>query len=504
MSNLSHELIIPEHLLSLSTDWNEQRYYDLMLKTLSKNISFILVLLLCAAPLMASPPTVDHLAQLVQKNRVRIDLDRTNLTVHFSPTAEPSLRAWGDPNKVDRTDRLIVIKDSEGALISRSSPEGDTPLSKISVDILLRTDQELVVMGHDLDLTIFNDPEAPHPDDTPTSPRIDVSNSSVRCIGRIPSHLVATDSIISLEGGSGDLHLELESSQVGINEFAGNIKTETVGGDLRIKNLEGQLTANLDQGTLLADGIAGGLSIQLQDASVNLQDCQGQTVITGRSSDIGIYGLSASQLTVRGSDLRVTASRLKTKSSFLLASSTVDLQDLTGDLSLRLTDGCQIEADGLFGKVNFHIEGPGSWAKLSRLDGPLQAFVADGRLEVEDANGMSLECRYADIELTNIRSLGKILSKACTLQLDIPESATKPFLNLSEGSRATATLAQPCLVEANGKSSDLQLAVTVLGCYLKYARSGRTTAKSGLTKSAAVTLRANLDGTSTLDVASSP
>ncbi len=475
-----------------------------MLRDLSKHFSFVLALVLCAAPLKANPSAVDHLAQAVQKNRVRIDLDRTTLTIHFGPTAESGLRAWGGANKADRIDELIVVKDSEGALITRSSPEGDTPLPSISVDIRLRTDQELVVMGNDLDLTIFNDPGAPHPDDTPTSPRIDVSNSSVRCIGRTPSHLVATDSTIDLEEGVGDLHLELESSQVEINQLMGNIEAKTIGGDLRVKGAEGQFTANISQGTLMADGISGPLSIQLQDGSVDLQDCQGQTAITGQSSDIGIYGLWAPQLTVRGSDLRVTASRLNTKSTFLLASSTVDLQDLNGDLSLRLTDGCQIEAEGLFGKVGLHIEGPGSWAQLSRLDGPLQAFVADGRLVVEDAKSLNMECRHADVELTNILSLGKVLSRACTLRLDLPESSTKPFLNLSEGSQATASLGQPCLVEANGKGRNLQLAVTVLGCNLKHARSGRATAKSGLTKSAAVTLRANLDETSTLDVVSSP
>jgi len=488
----------------MSTDWNEQRYYDLMVKGLSNHVLFILALLLCAAPLKASPSDLDHLVQAVQKNRVHIDMNRTTLTIHFSSTADPGIRAWGGANKADRIDELTVVKGSTGALITRSSPEGDTPLPRISVDIRLRTNQELVVVGTDLDLMILNDPEAPNPDDMPTSPQIDVANSSVRCIGQIPSRLVAIGSTIDLEGGTGDIHLELESSQVEIRQLLGNIDAETVGGDLRVKVSEGRFTANISQGTLLADGITGPLSIQLQDASADLQDCQGQTMITGQSSDVGIYGLSAPRLTVRGSDLRVTAARLNSPSSFLLASSTVDLQDLNGDLTLRLTEGCQIEAEDLFGEVGFHIEGPGSWAQLSKLNGPLHAYVADGHLGVENAESLDIECRHADIELTNIRSLGKVLSQACTLQLDLPESATKPFLNLSEGSQATATLGQPCLVEANGKGGNLQLAVTVLGCNLKNARSGRATAKSRLTKKAAVTLRANVDGTSTLDVVSSP
>ncbi len=504
MSNLSHEQIITEHPLSMSTDWNEQRYYDFMLKDLSNPISFILVLLLCAAPLKASPSALDHLVRVVQGNRVHIDMNRTTLTIHVSPTAEPGIRAWSEPNEADRLDQLVVVKDSTGALITRSSPEGDSPLPRISVEIHLRSDQQLIVMGHDLDLTISFDSEAPQPDEIPSGPQIDVSNSSIRCIGQIPSRLVAISSTVDLEGGTGDIHLELESSQVEIRQLVGNIGAKTVGGDLRVKDAEGKLTANMSQGTLMAGGISGPLSIQVEDGAVDLQDCQGQTNITARSSDIGIYGLSAPQVTVHGSDLRVTAARLTANGSFLLASSTVDLQDLNGNLTLRLTDGCQIEADGLVGEVGFHIEGPGSSARLSRLDGPLQAFVADGRFEVEDAKSMNIECRHADIELTNILSLGKVLSRACTLRLNLPESSTKPFLTLAEGSQATATLGQPCLVEANGKGSNLQLAVTVLGCNLKNARSGRSTARSALTKHAAVTLRANMDETSTLDVVSSP
>ena len=478
---------------------------------------------------------------------ISVSLDGASLDLVLVPAGQAGLLVV--PVKGHENGGIVSQSDGRTFSVERQ----DDYQGLITLELRLAGDQQLQLVGRDLEVTAGGSPawleeslselrkkrsqerrtvarqrrreassarqapdnpslRAPSPDDLDGPPdlmRLELITSSLRFYHLANFEVIATDSNL-LFRDTGLARVNLTGGRLASFGHRGALELDSKDAELEVEDTVGRVRASLNGGRLDLIGGRGAFLGSLNSSAVRLSERVGKSTLTGTTSFIEAASGSASarsELVVEGGGLEIVlagyrgqfAADIKERSSLVARA-------VSGSMEVRADGESKVEIEQLEGPTQIGLSA-GSQGRVVGLQGTLSAEIEDSTLDVVNVLDLELVVRAAGITAREIKNSFGIDALDSNLELDLRGIHGDPRLSLSGATKAQVLAGLPCQVGSDDPGAGIadwqrsQLEVT--GCEL-HATGASSRRRSGLEGRLPILIRATLSEQSLLVVSGVP
>jgi hypothetical protein len=410
-------------------------------------------------PLERRPLTASGIELDFHAGRVEISVDRLE---------EPYLEI-GAMGEVDDV-AVVLVNEENGALkvVQPHGAERRTP--SLRVRLVLDPSQRLVVNGRGLDVSVIDRREelgegvwsqldeeivmdrakAMRPGGTASRYRFEVEDASLTLDGLTGAQVSGQGNRVLLTRCRGPFVFDVEETETEIEDHWGSLYLRGRDSGFTLDVVDGNADLSLEASDLIVMEGRGRISGTLNGGGVNLTRWRGPVSLDGE-------------------EMRVTASQLLSEEHFLTVSGTASqlfVEELAGALRASL-DGGRLEARDIKGRallsgraaadlqlsqagdtVDVSLS-DGSFARVERLEGRLEADVSGSELTAENVSDVELRGRDAVVSLSDLS--GSLDAEMTATLFDAwTASRSSPRLSFAGESEVRLGVPTPCRVKLEG------------------------------------------------------
>ncbi|REJ73213.1 MAG: hypothetical protein DWQ30_24870 [Acidobacteria bacterium] len=488
------------------------------------------------APLHAAPAIASELALpldlRLDPTQVALEVHRGEVNLIFDAGSTAPRLYVTDPTNTTRCTAAGVAIDCR--------PPSDAR-SRLVVDLVLPPGVAAVVGGLEIDLAVGPraldseaagaEPASPESDEDPPvagevegsekepssllDRRAAASQSSNSTFGPLELHLVdsrlywtssasgivtASGSSLLLEATTGDLELALVTSHAQIRDHRGKLTATAQGGEIAVDEAAGAVELRGEGARADLRSVRGQVRAEWHEGSLRVEDGGPGLEVAGNATSLTLSRSHFSQgWSASGSDLQLLVSEVSGAGVLELTGGGGELERV-GALKLDAS-ATQLALRDADGQVDATLQ-PGSSLEVQRA-GVLSATVREATLIGREVRQLQLDADAASLELSAIGRLGSWKVNDSVLVADFTGLGGAAGLVLDGACDAEVSLATPCFVRLEGRTTPLSSGLRVVGCEIMTPQQNRRMRHGGLQRldgGRGTVFRVDIDDRSTLTV----
>jgi hypothetical protein len=287
-----------------------------------------------------------------------------------------------------------------------------------------------------------------------------------------PATIVAENTSVHCEGGTGDLGLELNWSNLTVVDRDGTVRLASLDSEITLERLSGPVEFEMERGGLrLVDG-AGTVQGRNTEGYVTANGRDGALTLTGSDASFEVRDGSTGQLKIVSSESISIIDNIRGHVNLDAIGGQVSMDSVQGNLTATISEGGQLTNDTHYGAISLNLKDE-AYGEVNRSQSTLKAHVSWAELRVNDAKSLDLTAESSRATLGGIRQLAGFDVRDSEVELDLTLANTRKLtLHVGDGSAVEVLLTSPCQVQVR-ESAIGGSGINVTGCQLQMERAGR-------------------------------
>lgn len=416
---------------------------------------------------------------------VEVELHDSLLEVTIEPGAEPMVQARRVEGAVGEPATFAVGQGGGRTRITRTpTPEGLDPARAI-VTLTLDPGQNLHVIGRDI-MLVVNGPGGGYAADDvpPTLPgkgatevagiahSYELFDSEADLTGFPAATIVAENTAVHCDGGSGELAAQLSWSGLTVTNHDGGIRIASLDSETTLEGVSGAVEFELQGGGLRLQDGAGSVQGTCDAGFVGSNGWDGTFSLGGSDASFELRDGSVGQLKITSSNTVTTIDEIRGSVIIEATGGQITMDSVQGNLTATVSEGGQVVSDVVYGTLTLNLKND-AYGEVNRSSGAVKANIDSAELRVEGAKSLDLNSENSRATVEGIKQLAGFDARYSEVELDLREASDRKLtLHVGEGTTVDLSLTSPCNVQLR-ESTPGGSGVNVTGCALQLERAGR-------------------------------
>ncbi len=338
------------------------------------------------------------------------------------------------------------------------------------IELHLGPNQGISVFGGSLSVAATESKyEVQHnPNDPPVLPptshlELEVDHSDLTLTNIPFLNVTGDETDLFASGGTGPWTINLRGGRAELTGHRGSVNLIGNNNEVVFETVDGRVTLDLIESSAFIRGGRAAVEATTNGGSFDCEDTGGTLNISGASTSVNLRRVRATNFTVTGDDLYVTAEEGRGAARLTLNRGELSASNWTSRIDLTVRDGASATIRDLDGDFAFAAT-DGASIRVHGVTGHVRGTAQRATIEASALKSIELSAGQSDVTVEDTKNLTKFDLTDSTAYLNLNRLRGQRTIILNGSSRADIELHYPCQVRAEGPGASNASRISVDGC----------------------------------------